>query len=239
MATFKRPGGEMANRPLHFIWILDCSGSMAGPKIQQLNFAIRECIPAMQEEAKQNPECQMLVRVLTFSSGARWHVGQPTPIADFKWTDVQADAVTDMGQAMEFVSDALSIDAMGDRALPPVLVLISDGQPTDDFQGGLEKLMGNQWGKKSIRIAIGLGDDADYDVLNKFIGHPEFKALRADNAPTLVKYIKWVSTAVVKSASTPASQTYGGSSGTPINVPIPNPPYPSPTVATSSHDEVW
>jgi len=239
MATIRRPGGEMANRPLHFIWILDCSGSMAGPKIQQLNFAIRECIPAMQDEAKQNPECQMLIRVLTFSSGARWHIGQPTPIADFKWTDVQAEAVTDMGQALELASAALSMDAMGDRALPPVLVLISDGQPTDDFQGGLKKLMDNQWGKKSVRIAIGLGDDADYDILNQFIAHPEFKALRADNAPTLVKYIKWVSTAVVKSASTPASQVHAPQTGTPVNVQIPTPPTATPTAPTSPHDEVW
>ena len=26
----KRPGGELATRPLHFIWIADCSGSMSG-----------------------------------------------------------------------------------------------------------------------------------------------------------------------------------------------------------------
>jgi len=24
----KRPGGELASRPLHFFWIADCSGSM-------------------------------------------------------------------------------------------------------------------------------------------------------------------------------------------------------------------
>jgi len=42
------PGGPIASRPLHFIWILDCSGSMQGEKIGQLNFAIREAIPAMQ-----------------------------------------------------------------------------------------------------------------------------------------------------------------------------------------------
>ena len=42
-----RPGGEMATRPLHFIWIVDCSGSMAGEKIQALNFAVREALPEM------------------------------------------------------------------------------------------------------------------------------------------------------------------------------------------------
>lgn len=239
MTTVRRPGGEMASRPLHFIWILDCSGSMAGAKIQQLNFAIRECLPAMQEEARQNPECQMFVRVLTFSSGARWHVGQPTPVADFKWTDVQTDGVTDMGRAMELLADALSVEAMGERALPPVLVLISDGQPTDNFAGGLMKLMDNQWAKKAVRIAIGLGDDADDDVLNRFIAHPEFKALRADNAPTLVKYIKWTSTAVIKSASSPASTVPGAASGSGCNVPIPTPPTPVSSTDVKPGDDVW
>ena len=36
MATVQRPGGAMASRPLHFFWVLDCSGSMAGAKIQQM-----------------------------------------------------------------------------------------------------------------------------------------------------------------------------------------------------------
>ena len=39
----KRPGGELATRPLHFIWIADCSGSMSvDGKIQALNTAIRD-----------------------------------------------------------------------------------------------------------------------------------------------------------------------------------------------------
>ncbi len=45
------PGGPIASRPLHFIWILDCSGSMDGDKILQLNFAICEALPAMKDTA--------------------------------------------------------------------------------------------------------------------------------------------------------------------------------------------
>jgi uncharacterized protein YegL len=211
---------------------------MTGTKIQQLNFAIRECIPAMQEESAQNPECQMFVRVLTFSSGARWHVGQPQPVTNFKWTDVQADGVTDMGRAMELLSEALSIEAMGERALPPVLVLITDGQPTDNFAGGLKKLMENPWAKKAVRVGIAIGEDADIEVLEKFIAHAEFKPLRADNAPTLAKYIKWASTAVVKSASSPASQIVGGDTNGGSNVPVPTPPVPIPSDDLDPQD-VW
>src|SRR5947209_4904366 len=62
------PGGEMAARPLHFFWIADCSGSMAGDKIQSLNTAIREAIPEMRRVAANNPNAQVLVRAIKFSS---------------------------------------------------------------------------------------------------------------------------------------------------------------------------
>ncbi|WP_010581945.1 vWA domain-containing protein [Schlesneria paludicola] len=238
MAKASRPGGEMASRPLHFFWILDCSGSMGGARIQELNFAIRECIPAMQEEARQNPECNMLIRVITFSSGARWHTGTPTPIADFKWTDVTADGVTDMGRAMELLADVLTVEAMGDRALPPVLVMLTDGQPTDNFSGGLKKLMDQRWAQKAVRVGIAIGGDGDTNVLEKFINHPEFKPLRADNAPTLAKYIKWASTAVVKSASAPVSEVFGSSKSMSGNVSIPTPPIPVPSAQVDPGD-VW
>ena len=51
------PGGKMAARPLHFIWIADCSGSMSGKKIQSLNTAIRNAIPEMKSVAQSNPPC--------------------------------------------------------------------------------------------------------------------------------------------------------------------------------------
>ncbi len=38
---------------------------------------------------------------------------------------------------------------MTDRALPPVLVLISDGQPTDSLKKELAELMDQPWGKKA------------------------------------------------------------------------------------------
>lgn len=217
----KRPGGELATRPLHFIFLTDCSGSMSvDGKIQALNTAIREAIPHMQGVAKENPYADVLVRCIKFSSGAQWHVSQPTQVDQFTWNDLQADGVTDMGKALGMVADQLKMPPMTDRALPPVLVLISDGQPTDDFNGGLKTLMEQPWGKKAVRIAIAIGEDADLECLQKFIGHPEIKPLQANNPEALVKYIKWVSTAVLQSASSPASQTKDSASPL-TNVPIP------------------
>jgi len=219
----KRPGGELATRPLHFIWIADCSGSMATDgKIQALNNAIREAIPHMQKVADENPNAQVLVRAIKFSNGAQWHISQPTLVGDFKWDDLSAVGVTDMGKALSMVAEQLRIPPMTDRALPPVLVLVSDGQPTDDFNKGLQELMDQPWGKKAVRVAIAIGEDADYDVLQKFIGHPELKPLQANNPEALVRHIKWVSTAVLKSASAPASQA-AGTAPVAVHVPVPTP----------------
>jgi len=209
---------------------------MAGDKIQALNFAIRDAIPHMQKVADENPNAQVLVRALAFASGAQWHISQPTPVADFKWNDLTAGGVTDIGRALSTVAEQLKIPPMTDRALPPVLVLISDGQPTDDFDSGLKTLMDTGWGKKAVRIAIAIGDDADKDVLQKFIGNNEVQPLQANNPEALVKYIKWVSTAVLQSASSPASQVAAaGIAGG--NVPIPA--APDPNAGPSSTGDVW
>jgi uncharacterized protein YegL len=230
-----RPGGELANRPLHFIWIADCSGSMGvDGKIQQLNFAIRDAIPHMQRVAEENPNAAVLVRALKFSSGAQWHISQPTPVADFKWPDLAAEGVTDMGRALGMVAEQLQIPPMSERALPPVLVLISDGRPTDDFQKGLTALLNEPWGKKAVRIAIAIGEDADYEVLQKFIGHAELQPLQANSPEALVRYIKWVSTAVLQSASAPASQPKAATVLA-LNVPVPTPPEPGPAAV----EDVW
>lgn len=232
----RRPGGELAKRPLHFIWIADCSGSMAvDGKIQALNNAVREAIPHMQSVCRENPNAQVLVRALAFSDGARWHIAQPTPVEEFRWTDLGANGITDMGKALGMVADELHIPPMTDRALPPVLVLISDGRPTDDFAEGLAALMREPWGVKAARVAIAIGEDADSEILQAFIGSTGLQPLQANDPEALVSHIKWVSTAVLKAASMPASQSADGSVAK-GNVPI---PIPAAAAKTPAAGDVW
>ena len=233
--SVKRPGGEIANRPLHFIWICDVSGSMAGDKIASLNHAIEECIPHMVKVASENAEAQVLVRAIKFSNGANWHITDPTRVEEFKWSELKADGVTDLGTALSMVADQLKIPPMTERALPPVLVLISDGQPTDDYKKGLKMLMEQPWGKKAVRVAIAMGADADLDVLQQFIGQVEIKPLQANNPEQLVNYIKWASTAVLKAASAPPS--VAKEQNTTSNVPLPPPPVD--VTSLTDAEEVW
>jgi uncharacterized protein YegL len=215
-----RPGGEYAGRPLHIVWLLDCSGSMAeGGKIEALNNAIREVIPAMKKAAEGNPEVQFFIRAMRFSSGAAWHEARPTPLAEFKWVDLQAEGETDMGQAFALLSEELDQLPQNTRMLPPQIVLISDGKPTDDWRGALQVLLNVPWGKRAVRQAIAIGQDADHETLRKFVDNPERPVLRVDNAEQLVRYFRYVSTSVT--ATPPGRET----------------PPPTPTVQQPAYDD--
>ena len=189
----KIPGGALANRPLHFFWMVDCSSSMSGDKIGAVNHAIQECIEPMREEAAGNPNAQLYIRTLKFASGASWVTAEPVPIEEFAWEDVEANGITDLGKAFELLAGQLSMPPMPARALPPVIVLLTDGYPTDDWKRPLEKLLKMPWGKKAVKVAIAIGKDADRSVLEAFTGNPE-AVLDAGNPEILTHFIKWAST---------------------------------------------
>ncbi|OYP53261.1 tellurium resistance protein [Lachnotalea glycerini] len=199
-----KKGGELARGPLQFFWIVYWSGTTYGEKIGAVNHAIQSTIPEMVEAADDNPNAQLLVRTLKFASGASWVTSNPVNIEDFAWNDLEAGGVTDLGKAFELLAAQLTIPPMSDRALPPVLVLLSDGQPTDDYKKSLNNLQHLPWGKKAVKIAIAIGQDADISVLEEFTGNREL-VLQANSPQALVKMIKWASTAA-SLVSSPASK---------------------------------
>ncbi len=81
-------------------------------------------------------------------------------------------------------------DATGSFA--PVIFLMSDGEPTDDYRHGLEKLKQNNWFKKALKVAIAIGEDANEDVLAEFTGTTE-AVITVHNPEALKRWIKFVS----------------------------------------------
>jgi uncharacterized protein YegL len=217
---------------------------MYGEKIGTVNHAIQSTIPDMIEAANNNPNAQLLIRTLKFSTGASWVTSNPVNVEDFTWDDLDAGGVTDLGKAFDMLTAQLTIPPMSDRALPPVIVLLSDGQPTDNYKKSLDKLLHLPWGKKAVRIAISIGQDADDSVLTEFTGNREL-VLQANNPQALVKMIKWASTAA-SLVSAPASRaqtdsdplagnTEPNSTNAPLVLDMNNIPDPSDVGA----DDVW
>lgn len=219
----------MSRRPVHFIWLLDCSYSMLGDKIGSLNYAIREAIPEMRSVAEANPSAQLLVRSLTFSSTAQWRHQDAVPVEDFTWQDVQADGMTNLGEALQMVARELRTPPMPQRALKPVLALVSDGVPTDDWKSGLRAVDATPWGRKTVRVAIAIGEDADRGVLQEFLANPELHPLDANSPKQLAAAIRWASTAAVKTSTVAVA----GSESVTKQLPY------APPVLDDTDDDVW
>lgn len=203
---------------------------MAGQKIRELNHAIREVLPEMRAFADANPSVAVEIGVMTFGTGFRWITRKPVPLADFQWTDVSVSGITDMGAAMKALAAELAGGNLPEQGLPPVIVLVSDGQPTDDFDSGLRELLAKPWGKRALRIAIGIGPDADHNVLRRFIARPEIASLSVRNPTELVQSIKYASTTVLTAASEPGAQSVDTEF-------LRTPPPPPPVMA--DEDAVW
>jgi uncharacterized protein YegL len=163
--------------------------------------AIRESIPQLQAAARDNPNVDVLVRAIVFSNGARWHIEKPTPVAELRWEDAIAGGHTDMGTAFRLAAAALKVPPMPERAVSPVLVLVTDGHHTDDFDGGLAALMAERWGREAVRLAVAIGRDVNMTALQTYIGDDELRPVTANNPEALMQKVRWVSRSGVESAS--------------------------------------
>jgi uncharacterized protein YegL len=191
------PGGGIAKRPLHFLIAADASWSMNGAKMQSLNYAIATMLNQLTawEQAQEN--ARVLIRVIQFDNHANWHVEHPTPVSELRWTPLRCEprALTRMGEGLRLMATALGPDALERRALRPSLLLITDGIPTDDYEGALAELLATPAGNAALRIAVAIGGDARADQLAKF-SSPEVPVLRADRADEIPDLLMAVSIAV-------------------------------------------
>lgn len=193
---------DLARKSLHFFLVVDCSGSMAGDKIASLNYAIRSAIPALRAAAADHSGIDVFVRTLSFSEGAKWETASALRVEDFEWRDLAASGETDLGAALEKLASYLTPESMSGSQLQPVIVLVSDGLPTDNVDENLNRLTSAYYGAKAVRLAVAIGSDADLQSLQNFIGSNGIRPLQANNAETLVKHIKWVTSVPITAAST-------------------------------------
>ena len=205
-----RLGGEVGRNPLHFFFVLDVSGSMnKGGRIQALNNAVREVIPHLRDEARTNPHAQLFVRVLAFATETRWVLEAPTRVEDFRWRGVDAvpQGLTELGLALREMAKCMRDLAAEARGYPPAIILVTDGHPTHTvgphFSTGLQELMAESWGRAAVRLAIGVGRDADMHSLRRFIGREDVPLVRADNPAELTEFLVWASRAASRRASMP------------------------------------
>jgi len=208
-------------KPCYYFWICDCSESMGLKskssglvKMDEINKAIPQAIEKIREFSKTNQRGQITMRTIKFSDTAEWMDKDSIPVDQYTWKNLSADGITSLGAAFSKVAQALKPIKEGGtmplKAYPPVLVLITDGYPTDEYQKGYEELMEQFWAQEAVRIAVAL-EGADEEILRAFIGDVEDKdkllvRISDDDLPRLAERIKLVTSTYNPTGKKPAEK---------------------------------
>lgn len=222
--------GVASHRNLHFFWLVDWSYSMGGQKIQKINYAIRDVIPEIRR-IEDTERVKVFMSAIRFGDKAEWHIGpEPIPIEDFEWEDMDATGgITATAGAVDMLADALHVEKIGMRNVPPVCILLSDGYCTDPegaYQHAIDKLNGGPWGKKAVRLSIGIGKhegDFNKEELDAFISpylrkESNIETLHADNPKKLVDFIVIASTVATIASSRTKEATDANANKAPAHI---------------------
>ncbi|WP_417436566.1 vWA domain-containing protein [Idiomarina abyssalis] len=206
MSELKKFQSQTA-RPLPVIILADTSASMSvDGKITALNSALKEMLNTFASESRLRAEIQ--VSVITFGGVADMHLPL-TPAHQIEgFEPLPAIGGTPMGAAFKLAAEMIEDkERISSRAYKPVVVLVSDGYPTDDIEVSFQQLMNGERSSKATRFAMGIGADADSSLLESFANDLEAPVFSADNARDIHRFFKAVTMSVTtRSRSTAANQ---------------------------------
>lgn len=180
-------------RPLPVIVLADTSGSMSvDGKIESLNKGLQEMIASFANQSRLRAEIQ--VSVITFG-GNLAEVNLPlTPTHQIQsFSKLTADGMTPLGSALALANQMIEDrDTIPSRSYKPVIVLVSDGYPNDDWQGPFSQMKNGERSSKASRFAMAIGADADEAMLTEFANDPEAPLFHADNARDIQRFFRGV-----------------------------------------------
>ena len=104
---------EVPRRTMTLFFLVDTSGSMDGKKIGAVNESIQEVLPMIRDISATNPDAEINVAALQFSTGTSWVYDEPKSADEFEWMDVSADGLTCSGNASAMLERYADLVAVG------------------------------------------------------------------------------------------------------------------------------
>ena len=180
-------------RRLPVYLLLDTSGSMHGEPIE----AVKNGVEILVSSLRQDPYAleTAYLSIITFDTQAK-QLMPLTEIAMFQPPQLQATGTTQFGEALALLADKIdqevqktTHDTRGDWK--PLVFIMTDGAPTDDWSKGLARL---KQAKTGMIIACAAGHNADTSIL-KQITEVVVELATADSN-TIKAFFKWVSASI-------------------------------------------
>jgi uncharacterized protein YegL len=172
-----RPAGRTDQKEAHIVFLCDVSGSMSGEKITNVNNAIGAALTATQSVISTLEHTlfdAIDISAIRFSDTADWHI-VPSKLHDqFVWDElVEPTGITNLGQAYALLDNWLGSGAINGVIDTLIVVLITDGMPTDEPSISAHWQIDKQVADNFERIAFALGSDGESTYLDEFASHED------------------------------------------------------------------
>ena len=180
------------------VLLLDTSNSMSGAPINMLNRSVE----AMIAEFKKAETMETFIKLSIITFGSENGVDLHTPLTEVSKIDFQplsTHGATPMGAAFKMAKAMIEDkEVFKGRDYRPAIVLLSDGEPTDDWEQPLNDFVSNGRSAKCDRMAVAIGSSADENVLRKFISGCENPLFYAEDASRIIEAFKKITMSVTK-----------------------------------------
>ena len=180
------------SKSIPVILLLDTSSRISGEKISKLNKAVKTMI----DEFKKAQIMKKFIKVAIITFGNN-RVNLDTPLTEvdkINFNLLTTGGMTPMGTALRMAKDMIEDKTIiKGRDYRPTVVLVSDGQPNDEWRKPLDDFVNTGRTKKCDRLALAIGKDVDMNVLNMFIKGCENPVFFAEDAKDIVEKFKQIS----------------------------------------------